>query len=319
MPDHDFYQTLGVPKGATKDEIKKAYRKLAREFHPDANPNNAQAEERFKQVQEAYEVLSDEKKRELYDRFGKNYDQAARASAAGANPFGGGGGGGGFNPFGGGGSPVDLGDLFGQGGIDLGDLFGGGGGGGRSRGRRGPARGADLKAVVRIPFETAVTGGSVDVSVERSGVTETLAVKVPAGVSEGQVVRLSGQGAAAARGGAAGDLYLTIEIEPHAYFRREGANLLVDVPITPSEAVLGAKIDVPTLTEGRMVVTVPPGTSSGVKMRLRGKGIVDPQTNQKGDQFVVIKIVVPKGLSEADQALYKQLAASETSPRTGLW
>ncbi|MBS0202722.1 MAG: J domain-containing protein [Planctomycetes bacterium] len=316
MPDHDFYQTLGVPKGASKDEIKKAYRKLAREFHPDANPKNAQASERFKQVQEAYEVLSDEKKRELYDRFGKNYEQAARAGAAGGgHPFGGGGGGG-FNPFGGG-TPVDLGDLFGQGGIDLGDLFGGGGG--RTRTKRGPARGADLKAVVRIPFETAVKGGSVDVAIERNGAAETLGVKIPAGVSDGQVVRLSGQGAASSHNGTPGDLYLTIEIEPHAYFRRDGANLLINVPITPSEAVLGAKIEVPTMTEGRMVVTIPPGTSSGVKLRLRGKGILDPQTNQTGDQFVVIKIVVPKQLSEADQALYKQLAASEVSPRTNLW
>ena len=311
MPDHDFYQTLGLKKGASKDEIRKAYRKLAREHHPDANPNNPAAAERFKQVQEAYDVLSDDKKREMYDRFGPNYEQAARASAAGAggNPFGGGG----FNPFGGG--AVDLGDLFGQGGVDLGDLFGGGG---RTR-KRAPARGADIKATVRIPFETAVTGGRVDVSVDRNGTTETLTVKIPAGVSEGQVIRLSGQGAPSARNGTAGDLYLTIEIEPHRYFRREGANLLVDVPITPSEAVLGSKIEVPTLTEGHVVLTVPPGTSSGVKLRLRGKGVIDSQTNQTGDQFVVIKIVVPKDLREEDKALYQKLAEHESSPRAQLW
>lgn len=311
MPDHDFYQTLGLKKGASKDEIRKAYRKLAREHHPDANPNNPAAAERFKQVQEAYDVLSDDKKREMYDRFGPNYEQAARASAAGAggNPFGGGG----FNPFGGG--AVDLGDLFGQGGVDLGDLFGGGG---RTR-KRAPARGADIKATVRIPFETAVTGGRVDVSVDRNGTTETLTVKIPAGVSEGQVIRLSGQGAPSARNGTAGDLYLTIEIEPHRYFRREGANLLVDVPITPSEAVLGSKIEVPTLTEGHVVLTVPPGTSSGVKLRLRGKGVIDSQTNQTGDQFVVIKIVVPKDLREEDKSLYQKLAEHESSPRAQLW
>ncbi|MFO1045302.1 MAG: J domain-containing protein [Planctomycetaceae bacterium] len=311
MPDHDFYQTLGLKKGASKDEIRKAYRKLAREHHPDANPNNPAAAERFKQVQEAYDVLSDDKKREMYDRFGPDYEQAARASAAGAsgNPFGGGG----FNPFGGG--AVDLGDLFGQGGVDLGDLFGGGG---RTR-KRAPARGADIKATVRIPFETAVTGGRVDVSVDRNGTTETLTVKIPAGVSEGQVIRLSGQGAPSARNGTAGDLYLTIEIEPHRYFRREGANLLVDVPITPSEAVLGSKIEVPTLTEGHVVLTVPPGTSSGVKLRLRGKGVIDSQTNQTGDQFVVIKIVVPKDLREEDKSLYQKLAEHESSPRAQLW
>jgi len=315
MADHDFYKTLGVSKGATKDEIKKAYRKLAREFHPDANPNNAQAADKFKQVQEAYDCLSDEKKRELYDRFGSNYEQAARASAAGGNPFGGGGGGG-FNPFGGGGTPVDLGDLFGQGGMDFSEFFGGGA---KTRGRRGPARGTDLRATVKIPFEVAVTGGSVDVGIDRNGATETLSVKIPAGVSEGQVVRLSGQGSAAARNGAAGDLYLTIEIEPHRYFRREGANLLLDVPITPSEAALGAKIEVPTLTEGRVVVTVPSGTSSGMKLRLKGKGIIDPQTNHAGDQYVVIKIVIAKGLSDADKSLYQQLAKNETPPRDNLW
>lgn len=312
MADHDFYQTLGLKKGASKDEIRKAYRKLAREHHPDANPNNPAAAERFKQVQEAYDVLSDDKKRELYERFGPNYEQAARASAAGggANPFGGGGG---FNPFAGG--AVDLGDLFGQGGVDLGDLFGGGG---RTR-KRAPARGADVKATVKVPFETAVTGGRVDVAVDRNGSTETLSVKLPVGVSEGQVIRLSGQGAPSARNGAAGDLYLTIEIEPHRYFRREGANLLLDVPITPSEAVLGSKIEVPTLSEGRVVVTIPPGTSSGVKLRLRGKGVVDSQTNQTGDQFVVIKIVVPKEIRDDDKALYQKLAEHESSPRTQLW
>lgn len=317
MADHDFYQTLGIAKGASKDEIRKAYRKLARENHPDANPNNPQAAERFKQVQEAYDVLNDEKKRELYDRFGSNYEQAARASAAGANPFGGGGAGGGFNPFAGGGSgPIDLGDLFGQG-VDFGEFFGQGSG--RSRSRRGPSRGADLRATVQVPFETAITGGPVDVTFDRDGTAETLTVKVPAGVTEGQVIRLSGQGAPGSKNGPAGDLYLTIAIQPHAYFRREGSNLLVDVPITPSEAALGAKIEVPTLTEGQVVLTVPAGTSSGVKLRLRGKGVHDQQTNQHGDQYVVIKIVVPKGLSDADKKLYEKLAANEPAPRSKLW
>lgn len=317
MPDQDFYQALGLSKGATKDAIRKAYRKLARENHPDANPNNPQAAEKFKQIQEAYDVLSDDKKRELYDRFGKDYEHAARAAAAGAgHPFAGGG-----NPFAGGGfqqhgGQVDLGDLFGQSGIDFGEFFGAGA---RTRGRRGTARGADLRTTVKVPFATAISGGKVDLGLEKNGTVETLTVKIPAGVAEGQVIRLAGQGASAGRNGAAGDLYLTIEIEPHAYFRREGSNLLLDAPITPSEAVLGTKIEVPTLSEGSVVVKVPPGTSSGVKLRLRGKGVIDPQTNQAGDQFVVIKIVVPKTVSEADKALYQQLAEQEKSPRTGLW
>jgi DnaJ-class molecular chaperone len=318
MADFDYYQVLGLTKGASKEEIRKAHRKLARENHPDANPNNPQASERFKQVQEAYDVLSDEKKRELYDRFGKNYEHAARAGAGagGPNPFPGGG----FQQFGGG-SPIDLGELFGQGGIDFGDFFGGSGGGGgaRGRGRKPPSRGADLRATVRIPFQTAVQGGSVDVAIDRNGSTETLSVKVPPGVGEGQVIRLSGQGSPAARNGNAGDLYLTIEIEPHPYFRREGSNLLLDLPVTPCEAVLGAKIEVPTLSEGQVVVTIPPGTSSGVKLRLRGKGVVDPQTHQPGDQYVVIKIVVPKTVSSEDKQLYQKLAANDASPRKNLW
>jgi curved DNA-binding protein len=321
MAEQDYYQTLGVSKTATSDEIRKAYRKLARENHPDAKPDNPQAAEKFKRIQEAYDVLSDEKKRPLYDRFGSDFEHVGRAGAAGgANPFGGGG----FQGFGGGGgSPIDLGDLFGQGGIDLGDIFGGampgGGTGGRGRGRRGASRGADLRTTVTVPFETAVRGGSVDVGIDRGGRTETLSVKIPAGVSEGQVIRLTEQGAPGTRNGTAGDLYLTIEIAPHAYFRRDGSNLLVDVPITPSEAVLGAKIEVPTLTEGQVVLTVPPGTSSGMKLRLRGKGVVDSQTHTTGDQFVVVKIVVPKAVSESDKALYQQLAKNETSPRVGLW
>jgi len=311
MADFDYYQVLGVPKNATKDAIRKAYRKLAREHHPDANPNNPQAAEKFKQIQEAYDVLSDEKKRPLYDQFGKDYEHAARAAAAGAA----GGGAGGF-PFGGSG-PIDLGDFFGQGGVDFSELFGGGGSGGRTRGRRA-ARGADLRATVNVPFETAVRGGTVDLSLDRNGQSETLSVKVPAGVTEGQVVRLTGQGSPG-RNGSPGDLYLTITIAPHRYFRREGANLLLDAPVTPAEAVLGARIEVPTLSEGMGVVTIPPGTSSGAKLRLRGKGVLDPQTQQVGDQYVVIKIVVPKKPSESEKALYEQLKEMDVSPRSHLW
>ncbi len=305
MADLDYYKVLGVPKTASADELRKAYRKLARENHPDAKPNDNAAAERFKQVQEAYDVLNDDTKRKQYDKFGSAYAQAGRAGA-GPNPFGGAG-------------PIDLGDLFGQG-VDFSEFFGGGAPTGSSRkGKRVPARGEDVRATVSVPFETAVSGGAVDIRVERGGKIETLAVKVPPGVGVGQVIRLAGQGSPAPRGGTAGDLFLTIDIEPHAYFRREGSNLLVDVPITLSEAVLGAKAEVPTLTEGLMLVTIPPGTSSGAKLRLRGKGIVDPQTHQPGDQFVVVKIVVSKEISDADKLLYKQLAERETSPRTGLW
>ncbi len=314
MADLDYYKVLGVSKGAKADEIRKAYRKLARENHPDAKPNDKSAAERFKQIQEAYDVLNDDTKRKQYDQFGSAFPQAGRAGA-GPNPFAGGGGFGGF----GGAGPIDLGDLFGQGG-DFSEFFGGAAPGGtRGRGKRPATRGEDVRATVSVPFESAVNGGAVEVRIDRGGKIDTLAVKVPPGVNSGQVIRLSGQGSPSPRGGTAGDLFLTIEIQPHAYFRREGSNLMLDVPITPSEAVLGTKVEVPTLTEGQMVVKIPPGTSSGAKLRLRGKGVVDSQTHQTGDQFVVVKIVVPKEISDHDQSLYKQLAEHEASPRDGLW
>ena len=314
----DYYKILGVSKTSTADEIRKAYRKLARVNHPDAKPNDAKAAEKFKQIQDAYDVLNDETKRKQYDQFGPDF---ARMGQQG--PFGPGGSGG-PGGFGGGTGPIDLSELFGNGGIDLGDFFAGGMGGGQAspggrRGKRASARGEDSRATVKVDFETAVAGGTVDVRIERGGTVETLGVKVPAGVSEGQVIRLAGQGNPGLRGGAAGDLLLRIEVLPHPYFRREGSNLLLDVPITPPEAVLGAKVDVPTLSEGRVVVKVPPGTSSGMKLRLRGKGVLDPQTKQVGDQFVVIKIVLPKTISDNDKALYQQLAEEGSSVREGLW
>lgn len=313
MADIDYYKTLGVSKSATSDEIRKAYRKLARENHPDANKDNPAAVEKFKQVQEAYDVLNDPDKRKQYDQFGSAFQNAGRAGA-GPNPFAGGGGFGGYSS-----GPIDLGDLFGQG-VDFSEFFGGGvpNGGGR-KAKRGAPRGEDVRATVSVPFRTAVGGGPVDVRIDRGGKIETLAVKVPAGVNSGQVVRLAGQGSPSMRGGTPGDLLLTIDVEPHPYFRREGSNLLVDVPITPSEAVLGCKVEVPTMNDGLVVLTVPAGTSSGVKLRLRGKGIVDPQTKQPGDQYVVVKIVVSKEMNDEVKTLYKTLAAHESSPRTGLW
>lgn len=312
MAEPDYYQVLGVSKTATADEIRKAYRKLARENHPDVKKNDPHAAERFKQIQEAYAVLSDPKKREQYDRFG-------------TGPFGGGARGGG-SPGGGytytwtggpGQTPIDLEELLG-GGFGFEDLFGGRFRSGRG-GTRPPPAGSDLQAEIRVPFETAARGGSVDFQIEHQGRRETLSVKIPAGVSDGTVIRLSGQGEPSPFGGPPGDLLLTVRVEPHRYFRREGNDLLVDVPITPAEAVLGAKVDVPTLGEGPVVVTVPPGTSSGVKLRLRGKGVVDPQTKQPGDLYAVVKIVVPKDPSSTVKQLYRQLAEHDISPRKGLW
>ncbi len=311
MSKRDYYEVLGVSRSASKDEIRKAYKKLARKFHPDVKPPDPDAEKKFSEITEAYDVLSDEEKRKNFDQFGHSFRGAG--SAAGGNPFQG---------FGGGGSgsaSFDLEDL-------LGGMFGGGAGGGGNPfggGRRGhprPQKGSDVKAEITIPFTTAVEGGEYSLTVQQGAKSERLTVKIPAGIDEGQSIRLAGQGSSGAGGGNAGDLLVTIHIAAHPWFRRDGYNLLVDIPVTPSEAALGAKIDVPTLTEGILVLSVPPGTSSGAKLRLRGKGVRNPKTGDRGDQFAVLKIVLPKELSEEARGLYQQLAELPTvAPRDGLW
>ncbi len=310
MADSDYYKTLGVARNASADEIRKAYRKLARENHPDVKKDDPAAAELFKQVQEAYSVLSDPEKREQYDRYGAAFHQAGRSPGGKGGP-----GGQTWSASGGPGAGFDFNDLFGHS-FEFEDVLGGGR---RGRGARPPARGTDLEAEVRVSFETAARGGSVDIQLEAGGASQTLTVKVPPGVGSGSVIRLAGQGQPGRFQGPPGDLLLTVQVDPHRYFRREGVNLLVDVPITPSEAVLGAKVEVPTLSDGTIVLTIPPGTSSGVKLRLRGKGILDPQTRQPGDQFVVVKISVPRDADEEMKNFYRQLAEKDTSPRTGLW
>ncbi len=310
MSKRDFYEVLGVSKTASQDEIRKAYKKLARKFHPDVKPADPDAEKKFSEITEAYDVLSDEEKRKNFDQFGHGF---RGAGPGGGNPFQGFGGGGG--------QAFDIEDL-------LGGMFGGGGGrggnpfagGGGRRGQSRPQKGNDVKAEITVPFIVAVDGGEHSLSVQQGSTTERLTVKIPAGIDDGQTIRLAGQGGSGVAGGSSGDLLVTIHIAPHPWFRREGQNLMIDVPLSPSEAALGAKIDVPTLSEGEVVLSVPPGTSSGAKLRLRGKGVRNPKTGDKGDQFVVLKVVLPKELSEEARALYQQLAELQTSsPRAGLW
>src|SRR5262245_31721878 len=255
MPQ-DYYDVLGVKREASDDEIKKAYRKLARELHPDRNPGDKKAESRFKEVQEAYDVLSDKTKKSQYDRFGF-------AGPDGGFPGGGGGGGGGptFHwGAGGGGFPGGFQVDPEQAEEFLSQIFGGGmggfpgSGGRRPRGRQ-PA--APVTTEVAIPFLIAALGGAVSLRVDG----KQIEVKVPAGVQEGQALRVQGQGP----GG--GDLLLKLHIEPHPYFQREGNNIILEVPLSLSEAVLGAKVDVPTLDGARLSVKVPPGTSSGARLR----------------------------------------------------
>ena len=292
----DYYDILGVKKSATEDEIKKAYRKLAREFHPDRNPGDKKAEAKFKEVQEAYDILSDQTKRSQYDRFGR----------VGPDGGAGGPGGGGFHwQWGGPGDaqqmdPNAAADIFRQ-------FFGGGGAGGpadigdieellgqRTRGgrRRRAATAPEVESEVTIPFLTAALGGTININVNG----RELAVKIPAGVTDGQAIRLQGQ----APGG--GNLKLILHLQDHPYFRREGNNIILPVPLSLAEAVLGAKVDVPTLDGTKLTVKVPPGTSSGARLRLRGKGIAG------GDQFIETKIVVPSSLDERSRQLIEEFS-----------
>lgn len=308
MSSSDYYQTLGVSRSATADEIKKAYRKLAKKFHPDANPDDSGAQQKFAEITEAYEVLSDEDKRRKYDQFGQNWNKFG--GAGGGNPFEG------FNGRGGsGGVQFDLDDI-------LGGMFGGGGGGFGGGGRRQPRaqKGQNVDVEIHVPFQVGVEGGEHELTLQTSGKTERLTVRVPAGIDDGGKIRLAGQGYPGTGGGAAGDVIVTVRVSPHPWFRREGNNLLVEVPVTPTEAAIGGRIDVPTLTEGTIVLTIPPGTSSGAKLRIRGKGVPDRKTKERGDQLVVIKIASPKNLTDEVKALFEQIAElAPQNPRSGLW
>jgi DnaJ-class molecular chaperone len=299
----DYYETLGVKRDATEEEIKKAYRKLARQYHPDRNPGDKQAEAKFKDVQNAYDVLSDKTKRAQYDRFG------TAGPGAGFTGTRGGPGGFSFN-FGESGpggyqniNPDDLAEILqGFGGMGgLGDILGRRGRGGR-RTRTPPAE--EVEAEVSIPFLTAAAGGPVGLHVG----DRELEVKIPAGIEDGQVLRLQGQ----APGG--GNLRLKVRVQPHPYFRREGNDIILEAPLTLSEAVLGTKIDVPTLDGTRLTVKVPPGTSSGSRLRLRGRGV------KGGDQYIEIKIVVPHSTDERSRQLVEEFAKlNPQDPRAGLW
>ena len=328
----DYYETLGVPRTSTTDEIRQAYRKLARKLHPDVNPGDKAAEEQFKDINEAYEVLSDEQKRNQYDRLGANWQ-------AGAD----------FTP------PPDWGDS----GVefrDFGDVFGrnGGPGGfsdffeslfGQRRGRAGAGfrmGGRDVEAEISLSLEEAHRGGTRSITFEAtetcpecggtgskdgkacpvcrgSGVVrrpKTLSVTIPPGVRDGSVIRLQGQGEAGPRGGSAGDLLLRVRIEPHPTFKViPPDDVEVEVPVAPWEAALGARITVPTL-DGPVEMTIPAGAQAGQRLRLRGKGL-KRRDGGRGDEYVVLKIVMPPKLGPKEKKLLEQLKeASKFNPRT---
>ncbi|MEA2397450.1 MAG: curved DNA-binding protein [Thermoleophilaceae bacterium] len=313
----DYYDTLGVSRDASPEDIRRAYRKLARQYHPDVN-KEPEAEDRFKEVAEAYEVLRDPEKRERYDRFGENWKAGQDVSGAGGGPRGGPGGFEGFGGFGtGGGGFQDVHVDFGGG--DFSDFFEGMFGSGARR-RRGPAgfngfstRGGDEEAVLELSLEEAARGGRRKISL-RDG--RDYDVNVPAGVRDGQRIRLAGEGGGGSSGGPSGDLLLRVRLKPHPRFRVEGRDLYVDLPVTPWEAALGATVELPTV-DGTTRVKVPPGSSTDRKLRLRGHGLPSPK-GDGGDLYARVKIEVPKKLSREERELFERLAeVSDFDPRKG--
>jgi DnaJ-class molecular chaperone len=326
MAKRDYYEVLGVARGASEAEIKKAYRRLARKLHPDVNPGDKAAQKRFQEVQEAYEVLKDEEKRRAYDRFGHAGPGAGpgfgaagggfdpRTAGAGFGGFGGPGGPGGGSPF----------ETFHFESGDLGDIFGNLFGGRAGRRPSGPQPGGDTQAEIEVPFRDAVLGGTQSLSLRRektcptcggtgrqgkgpcptcrgSGLVaeaESIRVRIPEGTEDGGVIRIPGKGGAGAAGGAAGDLYVTVRVTPHPYFERHGNDVHGIVPITVKEAYAGAEIDVPTI-HGTMRAKVPPATQSRQKFRLRGRGAKDPRTGQVGDHIYTVRVMVPKTVTPA--------------------
>lgn len=299
----DYYEILGVPRTASEEEIKRAYRKLAKQYHPDRNPNDASAESKFKEVQQAYGVIGDPKKRKQYDEFGEAAVGEWATDPRGQKVY-----------QWGGGSKInaeDLEDLFSAFGrnehADVFDQFFGGGQRGTRR-RPRPERGNDIEQDIRLSFEQAVHGATVAVRLrsERNDHVSSLEVKIPPGVEDGQRIRVKGQGRPGRLGGPAGDLFLACHVTPHPYFSRQGRDILLEVPVTVTEAVLGARLEVPTI-HGNATMTLPPGTMSGTRLRMKGRGIAGGGRESAGDQYVVVTIVPPKTLTPEEQELYLRL------------
>ena len=298
MAEKDFYKVLGVSKTATQDEIKKAYRKLAKDLHPDKNEGDKKIEERFKEVSAAYDTLGDTKRR-------AEYDEMARLGAMG----------GGFRPGQGGfGGSQNMGDMFGGGQQfgDINDLLGGLFGGGR---KRGPRRGADFETTVTISFEESLRGVTIPLRLE-SGAQQA---RIPAGVKNDQRIRIKGKGGAGEQGGPAGDLYISVHVKAHPLFSRDGNNLTIVMPIRFDEAVNGADIEVPVFDGQPVKIRIPAGTKTGAKFRARGKG-VQKSDGQHGDLIVTVDIAVPAEISEAAQKALAEFTelTSDFNPRDAI-
>ena len=311
----DYYKLLGVSKTATADEIKKAYRKLALKYHPDRNPDNKQAEEKFKKISEAYAVLSDQEKRQQYDTYGsadfqQRFSQEDIFRGANLNDIlrefgfnlGGMGGGrsnvrssGGGNPF------AQFSQQGGQ------QSFGGSCG--DSCHSQQPTKGNDLSMDLSVSLEEILTGAEKTIAIRHTGKPEKVSVKMPAGIKEGKKLRISGHGSPSPMGGPAGDLYLKILIQPHPLFSREGANLIIRQKITFSDATLGTSIEIPTLEGKKLKVKVAAGTQADAKLRLKGKGLPTSPKGGRGDLLVKMEIEIPKTLTEKQRELIKKMAA----------
>jgi molecular chaperone DnaJ len=317
--DKDFYKVLGVDKDVTPAELKKVYRKLARKYHPDSNPGDAAAEAKFKEISEAHSVLGDPEQRKEYD--------AVRAMGGGARftaPGGGGGQGGGFEDVFGGmfGGGRQQSYTFQQGGFDdiLGGMFGGQGGGfgspsGGFRGYGGPTRGRDVVASATIDFITATQGDTITLQTQDG---RPIKVKIPAGVANGQKIKLRGKGQPSPDGGEPGDIVLTVTVRKHPVFERDGLNLRVQVPVTFVEATLGATIEVPTLGGDPVKLRVAPGTPGGRVLRVKGRGVVTPKGT--GDLLAEVQVAVPSHLAKDAEEKLKEFAASlpQENPREEL-
>lgn len=329
----DFYELLGVAKTASADEIRKAYRKLALKHHPDVS-DAPDAAARFAEIQEAYDVLSDEDKRKQYDQFGMAGVRGAAGQAGGygpggpfgqGGPFGGGGGGTyRWSTRGGGGPDVDIPDL----GSIFEEMFGGRGGpfnqggarsGQRAQARQAPRRGRDIYHEITVPFMTSVHGGTETIRVSRpTGESDSLEVKIPAGIDEGAKLRIRGRGNPGASGGEAGDIILTVRVGAHPYFRREGLDVLLDVPISIAESAVGVSVEIPLL-KGSADVKVPAGTPSGSRLRIRQQGISSTQ-GKTGDFYAVVQIMPPKPIPDDARPLIDELAKKLKNPReTAPW
>ena len=295
MKYKDYYKTLGVPRTASEDEIKKAYRKLARKYHPDVS-KEANAKERFQEASEAYETLRDKEKRAAYDSLGSGFRPGQD-----------------FRP------PPDWFDRFGGGrgedmhGVDLGELFESMGIFGRAQRRsRGAFPGEDYEVPVRLTVEEAARGTERTLQLNGKAFT----ARIPRGTTDGQRLRLRGKGGPGMNGGPPGDLYLQIALDPHPLYRVHGHDLEIEVPLAPWEAALGAEIEIPTL-EGRVKMKVPAGSKAGQKLRLAGKGLPRPG-GSAGDLYAVLTVAVPASLTEREKALYEELrATSRFNPRSG--